>query len=124
MSLKFGLGVTKKGLNSNGKRAATKTSLAFGDDALDEEQSPAPPLDGTKSKKPKAMMPQFGDLSSQKNFRKNVDNALEVDPSIYDYDAAYDAIQAGAEAKKAAEREKGRDWRVKIYEKIFWRRRT
>jgi coiled-coil domain-containing protein 55 len=105
MPLKFGFTASKKSPDSNGKKPTPKTGLGF-EDAFDEEQASAAPLDGTKTKKPKPRIAQFGDLSSQKNFRKNIDKALKVDPSIYDYDAAYDAIQARVEAKKAAEREK------------------
>jgi coiled-coil domain-containing protein 55 len=104
MSLKFGLGGSKK---SGSSKATKKPLLPFGDDPLDEDQ-PA-----------KTKISQFGDLSSQKKFQKNVDKALEVDPSIYDYDAAYDAIQASNAARKAAEREQAEKGEAKYMENLL-----
>ncbi|KAL2164537.1 hypothetical protein VTH06DRAFT_3754 [Thermothelomyces fergusii] len=47
---------------------------------------------------------QFGDLSSALASRKYAAEAAAADPSIYDYDAAYDSFKAAkAAAKKAAE---------------------
>jgi coiled-coil domain-containing protein 55 len=111
MSFKFGLG---------GKAAAkpsTKKPLAFGDASDDEDNAADAPNAPLKKTKPK--ISQYGDLSAQKAFRKNQDKALEVDPSIYDYDAAYDAIQASNEAKKAAEREQAEKGEAKYIANIL-----
>ncbi|ROW04618.1 hypothetical protein VPNG_07473 [Cytospora leucostoma] len=56
---------------------------------------------------------QFGDLSSALTSKKYADQAEALDPSIYDYDAAYDVIKAAqqqreAEAKKESSQRKAR----------------
>jgi coiled-coil domain-containing protein 55 len=117
MSFKFGLGPSKKGPNPAVKQAGKKPSLAFGD-ASDDEQ-PNTSQGASKSKSSKSKISQYGDLSSQKTFRKALDKALEVDPSIYDYDAAYDAMQARNEAKKAEEREKALEGESKYMENLL-----
>lgn len=45
--------------------------------------------------------------------------AMEIDPSIYDYDSAYDALHAKTAAKKAAEREDALQRRPKYMENLF-----
>ena len=51
----------------------------------------APPS-SRPSKPPK--ISQYGDLSTNHTTKKHSKNAQEIDPSIYDYDAAYDSIHA------------------------------
>lgn len=56
---------------------------------------------------------QFGDLSSALTSKKYADQAEALDPSVYDYDAAYDAIEAvkkhrEAEVKKDTTQRKAR----------------
>lgn len=56
---------------------------------------------------------QFGDLSSALTSKKYADQAEALDPSVYDYDAAYDVIKAAqmqreAEAKKNSSQRKAR----------------
>ena len=106
MSLKFGLGGSKKSA-SQPKRLPSKASFAFGvpddDDGVEPTSSEA---SSKPSKKSKSTISQYGDLATQQSYRKNADKALEVDQSIYDYDAAWDAIKAREEAKKEAEKEK------------------
>ncbi|KAK7740567.1 hypothetical protein SLS53_005411 [Cytospora paraplurivora] len=56
---------------------------------------------------------QFGDLSSALTSKKYADQAEALDPSIYDYDAAYDVIKAAqqqreAEVKKESSQRKAR----------------
>ncbi|KAF2085213.1 hypothetical protein K490DRAFT_47028 [Saccharata proteae CBS 121410] len=74
--------------------AATNSSLA--------NKLPAKKAVG-KTAKP-AVSP-YGDISSLKAQQKKAEEAEALDPSIYDYDAAYDALHATDAAKKAAERE-------------------
>lgn len=56
---------------------------------------------------------QFGDLSSALASRRHAEAAEALDPSVYDYDAAYDVLKAAervreAEAKKEATQRKSR----------------
>ena len=56
---------------------------------------------------------QFGDLSSALTSKKYADQAEALDPSVYDYDAAYDVIKAAerqreAEVKKDSAQRKAR----------------
>ena len=109
MAFKFGLGAQKKASLPTKKPAFGKAAAAFGD-SDDDEPTAAPDVTANSSSKKsskKAKLPtsQYGDLSSLQTHKKNAEKALEVDASIYDYDAAYDAIHARAEAKKAADRE-------------------
>jgi coiled-coil domain-containing protein 55 len=113
MSLKFGFGGPNKSNPLQAKKPVKKSVTAF---ALDEDDNNAstndsPSIPSKSSKKIKPAISQYGDLATQQTYRKNVDKALEVDSSIYDYDAAWDAIKAREEAKKAtdrAEAEKGK----------------
>ncbi|KAF1987854.1 hypothetical protein K402DRAFT_35419 [Aulographum hederae CBS 113979] len=123
---KIGLNVKKKPAPSTSRRNV------FGDDDSDLEDSKA--ADGpeeigvfdldndrstststSKQAKPKSGaapkasskgrgVSMYGDISSMKASQKHIDKALEVDPSIYDYDAAFDAIHAKDAAKKEAEK--------------------
>jgi hypothetical protein len=61
----------------------------------------------------------YGDLSSQRVYTKNTNKALEVDPSIYDYDTAYDAMKAKEAEKRAAEREKYDKGESKYMDKLL-----
>lgn len=47
---------------------------------------------------------QFGDLSSALTSKKYADQAEALDPSVYDYDAAYDAIEAVKKHREAEEK--------------------
>ncbi|KAF1809115.1 hypothetical protein P152DRAFT_169904 [Eremomyces bilateralis CBS 781.70] len=84
--LKLGLNVQKKG------QQLAKSKAVFLADDDSEEERPAPP------KKSNLTAPKRTD------FRKKIEKE-EIDPSIYDYDAAYDAIHAKTSAKNAAARE-------------------
>jgi coiled-coil domain-containing protein 55 len=87
MTFKFGLNLPKKAEPARPKPA----NPLFGgeDDSSADEQSP-------KSSR------QYGNLSSKLAAEKHAEEAQEIDPSIFDYDAAYDAIHAQDAAKKAA----------------------
>lgn len=123
MAFKFGLSTQKKPSSLASRPAFGKGKPVFGDDSDEEDAKPdnaeeigGLPLDEattsasdtskkpSQRSKPKAKLPvsQYGDLSSMKTHQKNAEAALEVDPSIYDYDAAYDKIHAMDAAKKAA----------------------
>jgi len=59
----------------------------------------APP---TSKKQPLLVPNEFTDLSSALTSRKYAASAEEADPSIYDYDAAYDSFKAAKKAAAAA----------------------
>jgi coiled-coil domain-containing protein 55 len=121
MSLKFGLGVPKKvSTTSQTKKPATKPVSAFSTDD-DEGSSVVDPSSTTSkpSKKSKLPISQYGDLSAQQSYRKNTEKALEVDASIYDYDAAWDAMKAREEARKAADKEKAEQGKAKYMENLL-----
>jgi coiled-coil domain-containing protein 55 len=115
MSLKFGLNIRKQGPTAPRKPAPRKA--AFGDDDSDEEQQDKPnnatkPIAsfGTASGPPKLKTKNAGqsnqaDLSNMRSIKKIQAEAEQLDPSIYDYDAAYDAIHAKTAAKKAEEQQ-------------------
>ncbi|KAI9815514.1 MAG: hypothetical protein M1827_002648 [Pycnora praestabilis] len=58
----------------------------------------------TKGNKAKPLIPQYGDLSSTHSSNRHATDAAAVDPSIYDYDLAFDKIHATSAAKKAADK--------------------
>jgi hypothetical protein len=60
-----------------------------------------------------------GNLSSLQTASKHVEEALSVDPSIYDYDAAYDALHANNVAKEAAERKDAVARKPRYMEKVL-----
>jgi coiled-coil domain-containing protein 55 len=80
-------------------------------------QPPAPP-----SKKPK---PKEDDLTnvaysaSAAEAEKRAQEALEADATIYDYDAAYDALHAQQAAKAAADREDAAQRKPKYMDALF-----
>ncbi|KAK5018487.1 putative nuclear speckle splicing regulatory protein 1 like protein [Cryomyces antarcticus] len=133
-TLKYGLNIQKKPVLNSGRPAPGKRKPIFGDDASDNEETaedanaaeevgvfdadksarpaselskvaidkPPPKLSSRKDKLP---VSQYGDLSSRLTHQKHAAEATSVDPSVYDYDAAYDALHAKSAAKKASERE-------------------
>ncbi|KAI9807786.1 MAG: hypothetical protein M1825_005091 [Sarcosagium campestre] len=131
MSLSYGLNITKKTPSSR-KPAPAKRKPIFGEDdedsddagrqggvakevALDEidllnEDKPSRPTSNgdnpklkpqVKSDKPSISI--YGDLSSKLSSTQHADEAKTLDPSIYDYDAAYDSLHAASSSRKAAE---------------------
>lgn len=54
-----------------------------------------------KSKTASSAQQQFGDLSSALTSRKYAEAAEALDPSVYDYDSAYDVIKAAEQAREA-----------------------
>ncbi|KAI9789656.1 MAG: hypothetical protein M1833_002273 [Piccolia ochrophora] len=128
MSLSYGLNITKK--NPASKPAPAKRKPIFGEDDSDSEDAATtgatngveeidllgddtsqpskktsatkPGLNGT-STKPKRGPSAYGDLSSKHTSLKHADEAVSLDPSIYDYDAAYDALHAASSTQKAAD---------------------
>lgn len=128
-ALKYGLNITKKS-NGPARPSPAKKKSLFDDDSETEEQPTAaneqlggvfdlnkgapsskpaqkPGLNPPSKPRSKANLPvsQYGDLSSLQNSRKHAKDAEELDPSIYDYDAAFDAIHAKDAERKAAARE-------------------
>ncbi|KAF2751180.1 hypothetical protein M011DRAFT_103700 [Sporormia fimetaria CBS 119925] len=80
-------------------------------------QNAGPPMRPLQSKKddPSAI----ANAASLQESQKWAQQASEVDPSIYDYDAAYDALQARTAAKKAAAREEELQGRPKYIENLL-----
>ncbi|KAK7548175.1 putative nuclear speckle splicing regulatory protein 1 like protein [Phyllosticta citricarpa] len=79
------------------------------------------PKEGATSKQPstKSQVSPYGDLSSLRNQRKQQEEAEALDPSIYDYDAAYDALHANDAAKKAKERAEAAQRKPKYMEGLL-----
>ncbi|KAJ4298246.1 hypothetical protein N0V90_006145 [Kalmusia sp. IMI 367209] len=61
----------------------------------------------------------FANIASTKEAERRAQEAVELDASIYDYDAAYDAIHARQAAKKAAELEDAIEGKPKYMESLF-----
>ena len=129
-SLQYRLNIQRKGLSSPTKSIPAKWKAIFDDDnefengaeppqdsfeeiqtfdddtataspshTLQTASKPLPP----KSSKPKFVIPQqAADLSTLRHQTKQMAVAQTVDPTIYDYDAAYDALHVTSAAKKAA----------------------
>ena len=138
-SLSYGLNITKK--PPPGQRPPpAKRKTIFDDDSgpedgPDEEepsesistigglQAPSKPkaptnsgLSSTKnpllSSKPPKISP-YGSLSAQHTSKKHAQTAQLIDPSIYDYDAAYDSIHAISSTKPAQDADADKDKRPK-----------
>ena len=63
---------------------------------------------------------QYGDLSTRHTTSKHSKDAQDIDPSIYDYDAAYDSIHAAAAANKpAGEAKADKEYRPKYMENLL-----
>lgn len=76
-------------------------------------KSDKPPTEPPKLKSKAESSRQFGDLSSALTSRKYAEAAESLDPSVYDYDAAYDVLKAAerqreAEVKKESAQRKSR----------------
>jgi coiled-coil domain-containing protein 55 len=77
----------------------------------------APP---TKKPKPKEDDPtQIAYSASAAEAEKRAQEALQVDATIYDYDAAYDALHARTTAKAAAERDDAAQRKPKYMDALF-----
>ena len=80
-------------------------------------QPPAPPA---RKAKPKEDDPtHVANSASAKESERRAQEAVELDASIYDYDAAYDALHAGDRARAAAERENAGEMKPKYMESLF-----
>ena len=80
-------------------------------------QPPAPP---SKKPKPKEDDPTTIAFSaSAAEAEKRAQEALEADATIYDYDAAYDALHAVSAAKAAAERDNAAERKPKYMDALF-----
>lgn len=126
MSLKFGLNIQKKGGPAAPKLQPGKRLGAFGSGFSDDEDESAGKNDNTNITsfdedatsstnrqakgaapvlKSKGIATDRTDLSTLRSINQRKAEAEALDPSIYDYDAAYDAIHAKSAAKKAAEKQ-------------------
>ncbi|ORY05150.1 coiled-coil domain-containing protein 55-domain containing protein [Clohesyomyces aquaticus] len=80
----------------------------------------APSEPPTLKRKPKDDDPtSFAKTLGARQAEKKAQEAIQEDPSIYDYDAAYDALHAGTAAKAAAEREDALQRRPKYMTNLF-----
>lgn len=61
----------------------------------------------------------LGNAASIQEAERRAQEAAELDPSIYDYDAAYDALQARTLAKKAAAEQEAAEGRPKYIENLL-----
>lgn len=61
----------------------------------------------------------FANSASTQEAERRAKEAVDVDASIYDYDAAYDALHAKSAAKKTAEREDALERRPKYMDHLF-----
>ena len=129
-SLSYGLNITKKSAPS--KLVPTKRKPIFEDEDIDIEQSghandevveqidtlqdvtdtstratrPAKKRQASPpSKIKKNPITIYGDLSSARASEQHSQEATSLDPSIYDYDAAFDSLHAKSLKKKAIEAE-------------------
>jgi len=111
--LSFGFNAAKK--STTGTKAATSIPkpLWSDEDGEDRESGEAPEeaeLHSSQSNKSKSKatsksgkeITHYGDSSAQRAALEQKKKAEEFDPSIFDYDAAYDAVHARDAAKKAA----------------------
>ena len=128
--LSFGLNLTKKPGLSKGVPSRKKPTFGGDDDSDDEGQNTSkgneviiselddfssastsnqktsfkskngPPSGPPKLKAKGAPMTQFGDLSSALSSRKYAEQAEELDPSVYDYDAVYDTFKPQKKVEK------------------------
>jgi coiled-coil domain-containing protein 55 len=139
MSFKIGFNTQKKPQKPLAK-PAFGGKPAFGDDSDDDEPKKAvgaqeigeisleqvgasnlsdSPKKTTLKSKDTLPISKYGDLSSHRTHLKNAEAALAVDPSIYDYDAAYDAIHARDAAKKAAARVEAEERKAKYMDNLL-----
>ncbi|KAK8194714.1 putative nuclear speckle splicing regulatory protein 1 like protein [Phyllosticta capitalensis] len=141
MSLQYGLNIKKKPGQAPSR---AKPKALFGDDDSDKEESAKNdnveeigafdldassqassarlkprPKEGTSKQPSKPRISPYGDLSSQRSQRKQQEEAEALDPSIYDYDAAYDALHANDAAKKAKDREEAALRKPKYMESLL-----
>ncbi|KAK8159185.1 putative nuclear speckle splicing regulatory protein 1 like protein [Phyllosticta citrichinensis] len=139
MSLQYGLNIKKK---PGQAPLRAKPKALFGDDDSDKEDTAndnveeigAFDLDAsskastklkprpkeTSSKQPsKSQVSPYGDLSSLRNQRKQQEEAEALDPSVYDYDAAYDALHANDAARKEKERAEAAQRKPKYMEGLL-----
>ncbi|KAF2126165.1 hypothetical protein P153DRAFT_369520 [Dothidotthia symphoricarpi CBS 119687] len=80
-------------------------------------QPPAPPA---RKPKPKGDDPTLlANSASAQEAEKRAQEAVQVDASIYDYDAAYDALHARTAAKAAAAREEALQRKPKYMDSLF-----
>ncbi|KAL4889196.1 coiled-coil domain-containing protein 55-domain containing protein [Aspergillus ambiguus] len=87
----------------------SKTSI-FADPDDDDDQPPAPAQYGLSTKPgsgPNKEGRAYTDLSALRTSRKHAEEAQELDPSIYSYDAVYDSLHAKPEKKAAATASEG-----------------
>lgn len=134
--LKYGLNIQKKGPAGPNKTALIKKRTIFDDeddnedDKLDKPEDEAPSRStksrGSKLTAPPVLKSKYAtdshnapDLATRLIQDKRTTEAAETDPTVYDYDAAYDALHAKTASRKAAEREDALERRPKYMENLM-----
>jgi len=140
MSLKFGLNIQKKGPGLQNKPTLSKRPAAFGGDASDDEDTlptthndssittfdvsstnsintTAPPAPTIKPKP--TTTTNRTDLSTLRSISTRQAEAESIDPTIYDYDSAYDAIHAKSAAAAAASKQDALERKPKYMNKLL-----
>jgi len=146
-SLQYGLNIPRKILSGPTKSIPVKRKAIFDDDS-ESDNGAAPPQAGfqeiqtfdkdtatakpsrksqttskplpPKPSRPKSVIPQHAaDLSTLRHQTKQMAVAQTVDPTIYDYDAAYDALHVTSAAKKAAARADAQQRKPKYMENLL-----
>lgn len=142
-TLSYGLNVTKKSnapkaipakrkaifeedddLESEGaEHNAGAVEIGVFDEASTETRSQSrPESDGGKHngvKKAKTNISIYGDISSAHSSKKHHEEATSIDPSIYDYDSAYDALHATSAKKETAKAEDAAARKPKYMSNLF-----
>lgn len=140
MSLKFGLNIQKKGPSLQNKSTLSKRPAAFGGDASDDEDnltttpndthsittfdtsttpSTHPPAPSIKPKPSTTTTTNRTDLSTLRSISARRAEAEAIDPTIYDYDSAYDAIHAKSAAAAAASKQDALERKPKYMNKLL-----
>jgi len=134
--LKYGLNIQKKGAAGSNKSVPVKKKTIFDEDDDDEngnldkldDDVPARPTKpkSTKLTGPPVLKSKYAtgshdapDLATRLVQDKRTTEAAELDPTVYDYDAAYDALHAKTASRKAAERENALERRPKYMENLL-----
>jgi len=143
MSLKFGLNIQKKGPGLQNKPTPSKRPVAFGGDASDDEDthtttpndthsittfdtsltpstnSTTQPNTTIKPKSTTTTTTNRTDLSTLRSISARQAEAESIDPTIYDYDSAYDAIHAKSAAAAAASKQDALERKPKYMNKLL-----
>lgn len=136
--LKYGLNIQKKPPLGAPKAAQIKKKTIFDDDEDDpgvgedyvDDDAPQASHKGSKGKSSTTLGPpslkakcatagNTSDLATRLVLEKRRTEAAELDPTVYDYDSAYDALHAKTAIKQATEREDALERRPKYMKNLL-----